>query len=59
MSEDLKTGETAVRHHKNRHLYERFEGLLGVLMVAAIVVLAIGLIYGVVTTGDSAPSYLR
>ncbi len=59
MSEDLKTGETAVRHHKNRHLYERFEGLLGVLMVAAIVVLAIGLIYGVVTTGDSTPSYLR
>ncbi|WP_310539737.1 hypothetical protein [Phenylobacterium sp.] len=59
MSEDLKTGETVVRHHKNRHLYERFEGLIGVLMVAAVVVLAIGLIYGLVTTGDSTPSYLR
>ncbi len=59
MSEELKTGETAVRRHKNRHLYERFEGLLGVLMVAAIVVLAIGLIYGVVTTGDSTPAWMR
>ncbi|MBP7648686.1 MAG: hypothetical protein KA085_17695 [Phenylobacterium sp.] len=59
MSEELKTGETTVRHHKNRHLHERFEGLLGVLMVAAIVVLAIGLIYGVVTTGDSTPAWMR
>ncbi|MES2341847.1 MAG: hypothetical protein V4597_09225 [Pseudomonadota bacterium] len=59
MSEDLKTGEGAVHHHKNRHLYERFEGLIGVLMVAAIVVLAIGLIYGVMTTGDSTPAWMR
>ena len=60
MDTDLKPGESVVRHpHKNRHLAERFEGLLGILMVAAIVVLAVGLIYGVVTTGDTTPTWMR
>ena len=47
------------RTHKNRHLAERFEGLVGVLMVAAIVVLAVGLIYGIMTTGNTTPSWMR
>jgi cell division protein FtsL len=47
-----------VAHHKNRHLAERFEGLLGTLMVVAIVLLAVGLVYGVMTT-DSTPSWMR
>lgn len=49
-----------VRHHKNRHLAQRFEGVLGVLMVVAIALLAVGLIYGMVT-GDhnSTPVWMR
>jgi cell division protein FtsL len=51
------TGE--VRHHKPRHLAERFENLLGVLMVVAVVLLAVGLIYGMMTAGPSEPSWMR
>lgn len=47
-----------VPHHKNRHLAERFEGLLGTLMVVAIVVLVVGMVYGIMTT-DSTPSWMR
>jgi hypothetical protein len=46
-------------HHKNRHLAQRFENLIGVLMVVAIAILAIGLIYGIVQTGSSPPDYLK
>ncbi|HKR89554.1 MAG TPA: hypothetical protein VJS38_15380 [Phenylobacterium sp.] len=45
-------------HHKNRHLAQRFENLIGVLMVIAIAILAVGLIYGIINTG-STPSYLK
>lgn len=48
-----------VRHHKNRHLAEKFEGMLGVVMVIAIVLLAIGLIYGIMTTGDTTPKWMQ
>jgi uncharacterized membrane protein len=47
-----------VRPHKNKHLAERFEGLIPTLMVIAIVVLAIGMIWGIVHT-DSTPSWMR
>ena len=47
------------RHpHKNRHLAQKFENLIGVLMVIAIAILAVGLIYGIINTG-STPSYLK
>lgn len=46
-------------HHKNRHVAKRLENLIGVLMVIAIAILAIGLIYGIVSTGSSPPEYLR
>ncbi len=59
MTNDIKPSDGATHHPKNRHLYERFERFLGVLMVAAVAVLAIGLIYGVVTTGDSTPAWMR
>ena len=48
-----------VRHHKNKHLAERFEGMLGVVMVIAIVLLAIGLIYGIMTTGSTEPKWMQ
>ena len=46
-------------HHKPRHLAERFEGILGIVMVAAIILLAIGLIYGIMTTGDVEPKWMQ
>ncbi|WP_165837203.1 hypothetical protein [Phenylobacterium hankyongense] len=48
-----------VRHHRNRHLAERFEGLLGVLMVVAVAILAVGLIYGILNTGSGTPSWMQ
>ncbi|WP_293681695.1 hypothetical protein [uncultured Phenylobacterium sp.] len=51
--------QTEVRHHKPKHLAERFEGIVGVIMVAAIVLLAIGLIYGILTTGSTDPKWMQ
>jgi cell division protein FtsL len=54
------TDSVAHTHHKDRHVAERFERMLGVLMVVAIAILAVGLIYGIVTTGgNSTPSWMR
>ena len=47
-----------VRPHRNKHVAERFEGLLGTLMIVAVVVLAIGMFYAI-ATGDSTPSWMR
>jgi cell division protein FtsL len=54
----MQTEQHAPVHHKNRHVAERLEKLIGILMVVAIAVLAIGMIYGVMTTNGT-PSYLR
>ncbi len=48
-----------VRPHRNRHLAEKFEGVLGVVMVVLIAVLAVGLIYGIMNTGSSTPAWMR
>ena len=48
-----------VVHHKPKHIAERLEGLVGVVMVAAIILLAIGLIYGIMTTGDAGPKWMQ
>jgi hypothetical protein len=45
-------------HHKNRHLAERFEALIPMLMLIAIVVLAVGMIWGIMHT-DSTPSWMK
>ncbi len=55
----LKATDSVVHHHKDRHLAERFERLLGVLMVIAIAGLAVGLIYGVMITGQATPAWMR
>ena len=47
-----------VRPHRNKHLAERFEALIPTLMVIAIVVLAVGMIWGIMHT-DSTPSWMR
>ncbi len=54
----MHSDQPEVRPHKNKHVAERFEGLLGKLMVAAIVVLAVGMVYAI-ATGDSTPSWMH
>lgn len=58
MSTDRDVEHQHTHHHRNRHLAQRFENLIGVLMVIAIAILAIGLVYGILQTG-STPSYLK
>lgn len=48
-----------IRSHRNRHTAERMEGMLGKLMVAAIVVLAIGLVWAIAAGGDTTPAWMR
>ncbi|MBX3486081.1 hypothetical protein [Phenylobacterium sp.] len=48
-----------VKHHKPRHLAEKFEGMIGVVMVAAICLLAVGLIYGILMTGQATPKWMQ
>jgi hypothetical protein len=57
MHTDPAHGE--VRHHKPKHLAERFEGMLGYVMVGIIVLLAIGLVVGIMTTGSSEPKWMQ
>jgi cell division protein FtsL len=45
-------------HHKKGHVAERLERIVPMLMVVAIVLLAIGMVYGIMTT-DSTPSWMR
>ena len=47
-----------LRPHRNKHLAERFEGLIPALMIVAIVVLAVGMIWGIMNT-DSTPDWMR
>jgi hypothetical protein len=45
-------------HHKHKPLAQRFEALIPMLMLVAIVVLAVGMIWGIMHT-DSTPSWMR
>jgi hypothetical protein len=47
-----------VRPHKNKHAAERFEGLLGKLMVVVVALLAIGMVYAIFTN-DPTPPWMR
>ena len=46
-------------HHHNRHLAEKFEGFIGVAMVAAVILLGVILIWGIMNTGSSTPSWMQ
>jgi hypothetical protein len=48
-----------VHHHKNRHVAERVEGLVGVIMVIAAAILAVGLVWGIMQSGNATPSWMR
>ena len=47
------------RPHRNKHVAQNMEGLLGKLMVVAIVLLAVFMVYAIATGGDSTPSWMR
>lgn len=59
MAKDAHHKSKIVHHHKDRHLAERFERLIGIVMITVIAVLAVGLIYGVMTTGQATPAWMR
>lgn len=48
-----------VRHHRKNDTAKRIEGYIQIAMVVAVAVLAVGLIWGVVHTGSSAPAWMR
>jgi hypothetical protein len=48
-----------IAHHRNKDAAKRFEGYIQIAMVIAVAVLAVGLIYGILSTGSSAPSWMR
>jgi hypothetical protein len=45
-------------HHKKGHMAERLERVVPILMLVAVALLAIGLVYGIMTT-DSTPSWMK
>jgi cell division protein FtsL len=47
-----------VRHHKHKNVMERFESMLGPMMIVVIALVAIGLVYAI-ATGDRPPSYFH
>ena len=48
-----------LRPHRNHHTAERIQSIMGKLMLVAIAVLAVGMIYGIVTTGNVTPSWMH
>jgi hypothetical protein len=48
-----------VHHHRNRNTAKRLEGYIQMAMVIAAAILAVGLIYGIVSTGSGTPSWMR
>ena len=54
----MSTEREVEHHHRPRHTAQKLENLIGVLMVIAIAILAIGLVYGILQTG-STPDYLK
>jgi len=46
------------RHHKNKHVAERFEGLLQKIMVVVVAVLAIGMGWAIFHN-DPVPPWMR
>ena len=59
MAKNAPLDSTVAHPHKDRHIAERFERIIGIVMVAVIAVLAVGLIYGVMTTGNATPAWMR
>ena len=55
----IEPHHTEGHSRRPKHLAERFESMIGVIMVVAIVILAVGLIYGIVTTGPTEPKWMQ
>ena len=55
----MHSDQTEVRSHRPKHTAERIQSLMGKLMLVAVAVLAIGMIYGIVTTGSVTPAWMH
>ena len=53
----MSTEHGDVRHHKNRHLPEKMEGVIPVLMLIAVAILGVFLVWGLMN--GNTPSYLQ
>lgn len=59
MTKAVKAVGSVNHHRKDRHIAEKVERLIGVAMVIAIAVLAVGFIYGIANTGTGTPSWMQ
>ena len=48
-----------VRHHKNRHLAEKTEGAIGMIMLIAVILLGLAMVWLIVSTGDTTPKWMQ
>jgi len=59
MTKAVKAADSVPHHRKDRHIAEKVERIISVLMVVAIAVLAVGFIYGIANTGSGTPSWMQ
>ena len=57
MHTDPAHGE--IRHHKNRHLAEKTEGAIGMIMLIAVILLGLAMVWLIVSTGDTTPKWMQ
>ena len=48
-----------VRHAKPRHIAEKVEGMLGMIMVIIVAILAVGLVWAIMQNGSPEPAWMR
>jgi hypothetical protein len=46
-------------HHKHGEGYKKAESMMGMIMLIAVAVLAVGLIWALMQTGNAEPSWMR
>lgn len=59
MTKAVKAADSVPHHRKNRHIAEKVERAISVLMVIAVAVLAVGFVYGIANTGTGTPSWMQ
>jgi hypothetical protein len=59
MTKAVKAANSVPHHRKDRHIAEKVQRAISVLMVIAIAVLAVGFIYGIANTGAGTPSWMQ
>ena len=55
----MRTEAQDTPHHRNRHLAEKFEGMLSKAMIGAVIILAVAMVWMLMTTDTSVPTWMR